>query len=164
MRKPDLDNIWEFAIKLPKGNLGEKHLKVLRTKVIPTINILKKKFKVKWYCFLIHNNKNGVPIKWNGPQYHIRFESPGCFTKNQFFIALPDYCTQITHVNPDTIKVIRGLRAELLKDQDFTIAWKLLGEQCEWVIKLMNDHKKIDQLQIMQFLHYFANIFQVRIG
>lgn len=164
MRVPNLTNIWEFAIKLPKGNLAEKHFKILKTKVIPAIKILKKKFGVKWYCFLIHNNKNGVPIKYKGPQYHIRFENIKHYTKNDLFIHLPSYCEKIQHVNPESIKEIKGLRKELFVDKSFEIGWQILGEQCEWVISFMNKHQKIDTMQVCQFLHYWANIFQVRIG
>jgi len=41
MKKPELENMWEMAIRIPESPRGI-HLEVLRKKVIPVISILEK--------------------------------------------------------------------------------------------------------------------------
>ena len=82
MKKPELENMWEMAIRIPESPQGI-HLEVLRNKAMPVISILEKKCGVKWYSFLIHNKDNGVPISYSGLQFHIRFENSAKFKKEE---------------------------------------------------------------------------------
>ncbi len=165
MKKPDIENVWEMAIRIL-----DDHIKILQTEVIPTITVLKEKCRVKWYCFLIHSRNNGVPIPYNGPQFHIRFENSANLSQEELSKLLPDYCEMIRKVESKDVEKISGIDTTLLKEDDIREAWRIIGESCEWIVGMLNAHKlefdippdKI-RLQIGQFLHYLANITQLSI-
>lgn len=49
----------------------------------------------------------------------------------------------------------------ILKSNDVDEAWRILGEQSEFMIDLMTIHKEEDYVhprQITQFMHYFMNM------
>lgn len=157
--------MWEMAIRIPK-NQGYVHLDMLRTHIMPLISVLKEKWEVKWYCFLIHNSTNGVPIPYDGPQYHIRFENSVGMEKTELITHLPDYCEMLREIKSSNNK-ISGIDEKLLRNDDVGEAWRIIGETSEWILSLIDAHKPeipISPNQIAQFLHYIANVTQIRIG
>ncbi|MFW9853840.1 MAG: hypothetical protein ACFFFG_02200 [Candidatus Thorarchaeota archaeon] len=61
---------------------------------------------------------------------------------------------------------IRGINKELLKNDDITLAWKIIGEASEWVLSILNvyeDDHNIPRHQIAQVLHFFPNLLQMPI-
>jgi len=62
------------------------------------------------------------------------------------------------------IESITGIDKSLLKEERIEEAWRVIGEQSEWAIDLLNTYKEDVQIplsQIMQFLHYFFNMMQL---
>jgi hypothetical protein len=168
MKKPDIENMREMAIRVLYKDGGD-HIKILQTEVIPTISVLKEKCGVKWYCFLIHNRDNGVPIPYNGPQFHIRFENSANHSQKELSNLLPDYCEMIRKVESKDVEKISGIDTTLLNEGDIREAWRIIGESCEWIVGMINAHKLEFDIppqkmakQISQFLHYLANITQLQ--
>ena len=164
MNKPDLNNIWETAIRIPGQPIGI-HMQVLQTKVIPVIKVLRDECAVQWYCFLIHNSQNGVPIPYSGLQFHIRFENSAKLGKEKLRKSLPPCCEMIRNADAEDISKIAGIDTNLLKDNDIAEAWKITGESCKWVVEMLNIYKAQSSIpwgkmaqQIGQFQHYIANI------
>ena len=59
---------------------------------------------------------------------------------------------------------ISGIDKFLLKNEDVGEAWRIIGEQSEWFLNLVNIFKEgadIPPEEIIQFLHYFFNMAQL---
>ncbi|MCJ7498412.1 MAG: hypothetical protein MUO78_09830 [candidate division Zixibacteria bacterium] len=166
MKKPNIENMCEMAVRIPDGSLGE-NIKSLQNKVIPVISKLKEECGVQWYCFLIHNNKNGLPISYEGFQFHIRFENTNNLSIDELKSKLPEYCEMIRKIDP-SLREISCIDTSLLKGDDIQEAWKIIGESCEWIIEMLNAHKMVEDItldrvrkQIEQFQHYIKNITMI---
>jgi len=159
MQKPNLDNIWETAIRIPYNLNKLEHILTLRKKVIPTIILLENSAKIMWYCFNIHNKKNGLPIEYDGPQFHIRFENSQDIEENELIQILPEYCEMTQKANVNTMD---GIDQHLLKNEDIANAWKIEGELCEWIVNSIRIHKDGVNIKknLCQFFHYHVNILQ----
>ena len=164
MQKPDLTRVWETYIDIDK----RYHISVLRLRVAPMIRSMLAKGQIGWYCFLLHSSREPNDQKC---YYHIRFENlTEANEKTQINEMLPDYCSkQLTSRFLDVEEFpdeISGIDKSTLVDSDISLAWKLIGEQSEWILNLIEIHqseKEITTSQIMQFLHFFANIVQMQI-
>lgn len=166
MEKPNLDRTWETFVNL--GLIGfTTRLQVynaMRSKLCPMLSSLKSGKKIKWYCFLLHDRKKlGDPNLY----FHIRFEpEDGINDKEAVNKILWDYCdkdktARFTDVEPKP-KEISNIDNSQLKDEEIEEAWKILGEQSEWVMNMVNSHKEnmeITEAQIAQFMHFFLNMF-----
>lgn len=166
MEKPNIDNMWEMAIRIPDGSWGE-HIISLQNKVIPAISKLKEECGVQWYCFLIHNNINGLPIPYQGLQFHIRFENTKNLSIDELKSKLPKYCEMIRKIESLLTK-ISGIDTSLLKGDDIQEAWKIIGESCEWIVEMLSAHKMVEEIplnrmpqQIAQFQHFIENITMI---
>lgn len=164
MENPDIENIWEMAISLGPNITWTDYIKQLKNLVIPAITVLKKNCGVRWYCFLFHNNDNGIPLKGRGLQVHIRFENSNKLSLENLTNYLPAYCEMIRK-STENLNSISGINKPLLKNEDISEAWKILGESCEWIINLINAHRlendeNINELQyqVSQFQHFIKNI------
>ena len=165
MKKPDIERMWEMAIRIP--NQIDVHRDMLRTHISPLTSVLKEKCGVKWYCFLLHNSANGVPILYDGGQFHIRFENTLELDKRELIKNIPDYCEMLRKIPSSKVNQISGIDQNLLMNDDICEAWRIIGETCEWILSIIDAHKpeiSIPPNQIAQFLHYIANITQIRIG
>ena len=171
MEKPNLDRMWETFIKIsskrtPQGN--EIILTVLydliRFKISPlTSNLI-------WYHFLIHNKESGVPTSEDDDNayLHIRFEPKN---PDDFLNSLPDYCVMTRKVNRkwvEQISIGKGITFDTsrLKHEKIEEVWRIIGEQSEWFINMLNISKEdveISILHVNQFLHYFSNMAQMPI-
>ncbi len=60
----------------------------------------------------------------------------------------------------EDLQNISGINKSLLKDDDMAEAWKIIGEQSEWLLNLVNIHKDvvIPVGQITQFMHFYLNM------
>jgi len=48
-----------------------------------------------------------------------------------------------------------------LKNQKIEEAWRIMGEQSEWLLNMLNNHKvdvEIPIGQVEQFLHFYSNM------
>ena len=122
----------------------------IREKMYP-ISQLHKKGKINWYYFLFHSKSNDL----NSLYFDIKFTSDFA-DPNKF---LPDYCIDTTKIRP--LNTIAGIDAKILKNEDITEAWRIIGEQSKWLLELFSIHKEgacIPPEQIGQFLHFYANM------
>ena len=118
-------------------------------KKIAIFQELAREGKVDWFCFLIH----AFPKDPDNAYFHVRF------TKAEGEkIELPEYCieTQMKNVG----KTISGIDESLLKNEDIREAWRMIGEQSDLIIKLVQIHKDVIPIeQFIQFMHYNMNMF-----
>jgi hypothetical protein len=142
------------------------HIGLIREKVGYTVSVLKAKGKVDWYCFWIHDRNSGVPTSADDAYlyFHIRFE----LTKHMSPVdILPIYCIMTRKVERDWVKAIsvdyKGtpFDVSLLKDDSVEEVWRLIGEQSEWLLNLLNrvkENGKIPASHIKGFLHQFTDM------
>jgi hypothetical protein len=63
------------------------------------------------------------------------------------------------------INSICGIDANLIKNSDIAEAWRIIGEQSEWLFKMLSIFKGDVPLQTVgQFLHFYANVTQLQIN
>jgi hypothetical protein len=166
MEKPDLNHLWETFIKIPvEGDVvGPSDVmniyRIIRSKMGPLIALLREEHGLGWYCWLIHNRRSGVPATEgdDNPYFHVRLEFADDVTPEEF---LPDYCVMTGKIRRQHVTSITGIDESLLRNEEIEEAWRLIGEQSEWLLNLFSIHKEdadIPPEQIGQFLHFFANM------
>jgi len=167
MDKPDLDRMWETFIQMPNydSTIPDNHIRIIRSHLSPLLFDLKQKFGVDWYCFLIHNRESGVPTSVDDDHayFHVRFALREDVEAEELLQSLQSYCTMTRKVQPGAVQSIAGIDASLLKNDDVREAWRMIGEQSEWVLNMLSIHKPNVDLfprQIEQFLHFYANMTQ----
>jgi hypothetical protein len=171
MDKPHLDRIWETYIEIPIDYQTMSYSTILRNihdtlrlKVRPTLLGLVQN-DTKWYCFLFHKSRvQGDPKFY----WHIRFEpKEGIDDKEKVNALLPDYCdnakTELCE-KVENVRTISGIDESLIRDSKIEEAWRILGEQSEWFLNMLEIHKEdvaIPSKQVYQFLHFFLNMSQL---
>jgi len=157
MQRPDLDRMWETFVRVRPD---EKPINIIRFRMRPLISRLRDEGVIGWYHFLVHPRPSELPPIEGDTNlcFHIRFEFKGTDPSK----VLPDYCVVTRKIG--RIENIAGIDRSLLKDEQIEEAWKVIGEQSEWVINMLDIHKEdvdVPLNQIMQFLHYFYNMIQL---
>ena len=170
MQRPDLNQMWETFIKIPTEDNKIRFTTLfnnIRSKIYPTISHLKENDMINWYCFLIHDRNSGVPTVQddNKPYFHIRFALEKDVDPKKFLGLLPDYCIMTRHIEgrPETIL---GIDKSIIKNERIEEAWRIIGEQSEWLLEMLNIHKEnvdIPAQQVAQFLHFFANMTRLQV-
>ena len=152
VKKPELDKVWQTWIKIDVKLIEiEEFLKIVPKMIREKVSIFSKllnKKEIDWYCFLIHP----FPEDKDHLYFHIRFSKT-----NKDKLELPEYCikTQKEKLGPR----ISGIDESLLKSEDIREAWKIIGEQSELIIKLVQIYKnKITNQQFVQFMHFNMNM------
>jgi len=157
MEQPNLDQMWETWVRIePKAGSTLKTLQdTIRNKIYPLVSSMKKKKIINWYHFLLHP----YPRDPNNGYFHIRFSVIGNIKRAED-LGLPEYCVSTMKINP--IRDITGVNRVLLKNEKIEEAWRIIGEQAEWIIKLVNIHREdiegIPIDQFVQFMHFFMNM------
>jgi len=157
MQRPDLNRIWETHIRILPD---EKPVNIIRLKILPLISRSRDEDMIGWYHFLVHPRPSELPpIEGDTNRcFHIRFEFKGTDPSK----VLPDFCVVTRKIG--RIESIHGIDRSLLKDERIEDAWRVIGEQSEWVMNMLDIHKgdvDVPPDQIMQFLHYFFNMMQL---
>jgi hypothetical protein len=167
MDKPDLNRLWETFIRFSWDDLSSgRHIGLMREKVAHAISILKAKGGMSWYCFFIHDKNSGVPTSVDDDYlyFHIRFELKKHVSPLDI---LPIYCILTRKVEPEWVKAIpidnKGTEFDmsLLKDESIEEEWRLIGEQSEWLLNLLNAFKEnvnIPASYIERFLNYYTDM------
>lgn len=171
MEKPDLSKMWETFIKIPAEDNRMKIsalYNTIRSKIYPMISGLKDNDMINWYCFLIHDRNSGVPTSKDdsNPYFHIRFTLKKNVDPDEFLDSLPNYCVMTRHIER-RLESITGINKSIIKNEEIEKAWRIIGEQSEWLLNLLNIHKEnvdIPPQQIAQFLHFYANMTQLQVG
>jgi len=70
-------------------------------------------------------------------------------------------------IKRELVEVIAGIDRSILRNEQIEEAWRIIGLISEWVLDMLNIHKRDIQIppkQIAQFLHFYSNItgLQVR--
>jgi len=148
---PDLNKMWKTWIKIGLNNQITYKLiqDVIRHKMY-NISLLKKTKKINWYYFLIHNKSDDQSSAYFDLVFTSDSDEPTGF--------LPKYCIDTKKISP--ITDILGINSSILKDSNIIEAWRLIGNQSEFIIDLVRAHNEnfeIPQQQIIQFMHYFMN-------
>ena len=167
MEKPDLNRLWETFIRFTWDELSSgAHIGLIREKVGYTITMLKAKGDVGWYCFWIHDKNSGVPTTPDDEYlyFHIRFEIKKHVSPVDI---LPVYCVMTRQVEPEWVKAVsvdaRGtpFNVSLLRDESVEQVWRLIGEQSEWLLHLLDrfkDNSSIPVNHIQGFLNQFTDM------
>lgn len=151
MENPDLNIMWRTWIKVGlKNDLTYKLLQdVIRHKVYG-LSQLEKTGKINWYYFLYHNKPDDPTNGYFDVVFTTTSEEPTKF--------LPEYCVDTKKISP--ITEIDGINSSILKDTNIVEAWRLIGEQSQFIIDLVRAHDENSEIppkQIAQFMHYFMN-------
>jgi hypothetical protein len=160
--------MWETFIRIPRADIASGiHIETIRKRLAPMIDRLVNSRIIDWYCFLIHDKTSGVPTNPNDEDayFHVRLGLQTDSTPDMLLTSLPDYCTMTRPIEAAWVANILGIDKTLLKNENIAEAWKIIGEQSEWLLKMLNSHKKeanIFPTQMAQFLHYLSNMTQLR--
>jgi len=169
MQKPDLNRMWETFIKMSLEDIRlGRYINIIRFKIYPMISGLKDNGMINWYCFLIHDRKSGVPTSEddNNPYFHIRFVLEKDVESDEFLLSLPNYCVMTRKIGGNQVESISGIDKSLLKNEEIEEAWRIIGEQSEWLLNMLNIYKQdveIPLQQIGQFLHFYSNMTQLAV-
>ena len=128
---------------------------MIKSQVTEVVSILETKQMIDWYYFLIHG-KEGDPT--NG-YFDIVFSVKEKVTSEEFVKVLPSYCLDPEHLEHFG-ESISGIPKEPLKNDEIEEAWRIIGEQSEWIIHLVNIYKNSELTiqQFIQYMHFYMNI------
>lgn len=168
MQKPHLDRMWETFIKTSLEDiLSGRHLDIIRFKIYPMIHNLTKETIINWYCFLIHGN----PKDKNDPNlyFHIRVSLVEGVDSKLFSESLPNYCLSTQPIKREAVSKIsigKDVYFDTIsfKTEKIEEAWRILGEQSEWLLKMLKTYKEdvnIPFVHVAQFFHYYFNMINL---
>lgn len=161
--KINFNNIYETYIRIPLPFNHITYINFLRSKVFPLIHELQDKNIIKWFCFLLHL----LPKSKDEAAVHIRLELTKDMGIKNLRNILPDFCEYTTKLNGEILlDKIEGINKEILKDSNLEEAWWIIGECSVWIMNMLEAHSDDTDIpiqQVGQFLHYFANIFQIKV-
>lgn len=172
MEKPDLDRLWETFVRFSWDDLSSGgHIGLIRDKVGYAISMLKARGNVGWYCFWIHDRDSGVPTSADDEYlyFHIRFELKKHVSPVDI---LPIYCVMTRKVEREWVEAVSiddkgtAFDLSLLKDASVEEVWRLIGEQTEWLLNLLNlfkDNGNIPASHIKGFMNHFTDMTAVPI-
>ncbi len=157
---PEMDATWCLSRGIDPD--APVVIKLLRDEVLPLVTRLEKN-GLSWYSFLTHNRDSGVPTTADDKNAYIHLRLDFAYSaKSPVSLELGPLWTMTREVEQP--KEIAGISCDaLLIDQ----AWDLIGEQSQWLLFLIQSHQSdsIPQLviHIRQYLHFFANMCQIRV-
>ncbi len=164
MEKPDLDRMWETFIKIgiPQKTSLQQIIHIIRSKVHPMIYGLKQRKAINWYHFLVHDRESGVPTTKddNNLYFHIRVALKKDVKPKDFRESLPNYSV-MTRPIEHRLESITGIDKSIIKNEEIEEVWRIIGEQSEWIINMLNIHKENIEMpipQITQFMHFYLNM------
>jgi hypothetical protein len=178
MQKPTLDRMWETFLRLdvvptepPEAAGAIAMLRHVREKLLPLVRQLERDAVIDWYCYVLHGRASGVPTTEDDQNVyiHLRVTTKSDVTESRFLAALPSEWLMTRRIVAPECREISGLDRSVFREADIERAWWLIGEQAEWMLALIEQHDPgVEDLQLIQhtaqFLHYFANMTQLRIA
>jgi hypothetical protein len=162
---PDADLTWLAT----RGIEGEalNVLRLLRRQVLPHVRWLERQQGLVSYHFLVHDRTSGVPCPPEDTTAYIQlrcwfkrpvdgtrlFSAPWCYLR-----ALDEKPEMAKIAGVDEEQISGGVRA----------AWDFLNAQSAWYLRLIGDFdEKVGDAVVLQhvrqFLHFLANMSQMRI-
>jgi len=170
MDVPDLARVCETFLRIGASDdlrLG-RHVDTLRADVLPLVRALQSEGLIDWYCFLIHQRPE-VPVPEGDDDFfwHVRLELQVDRSFRELTEALPEAFEMTRMVERKRLLAMSGLDESKFVGgiQD---AWRVLGEQSEWLLRTLEAHKSRVttaelSVQLGQYLHYFANMTSLRV-
>lgn len=126
-----MDKVWQVWIRIgvPQSHqdLFSKAVSIIRSQVSEVVTTLEIKKITDWYQFLIHGRED------NNLYFHIRFSLAKGVNSKDFLEALPSYCLDPKPVERKEVELISGIMKPLLKNEEIEEAWRIIGEQSEWL-------------------------------
>jgi hypothetical protein len=110
---------------------------------------------IEWYYFLIHKKENGDNFC-----FRLVLSLKEGVDSEDFLIALLSYCLEPKHLGREYGESIAGITKAQLKNDEIEEAWKIISEQSEWMIHIVNVHKdgEITIQQIIDSMHFYLNM------
>lgn len=152
MKKPRFP-VHDIFIKLctPEEHSLDRCIAALRSQIDPLILHLEKEQLIEWYFFLIHNRKSGgIPTSPNDRNlyYHLRFRLRDKVSCERLLKATEEILGFTPLWRTTNKPAISGrIEKAKLKNEEFEEAWKIMGEQSEWILHMIRAHNRsIDRL------------------
>ena len=144
--------MWRTWIKIEMGNRSpfKSFQDTIRVKIHPILQ-LQKHGQINWFYFLFHPKPDDPTNFYFDIVFTTDKEDPNNY--------LPKYCTATEKIHP--ITSISGIDEEILGNGDIREAWKVIGEQSEFIINLICSHRgdtEIHPKQIAQFMHFMNSL------
>jgi len=159
MRPPILTNSIDAIATIHDLSLDGYH-SMLRNSVSPAIRSMEKECRIIWYSFLLHDRETAgrtdLPPEITAAFLHVRFGLPDGSDQCDFMQTLP---APFIHPIAKPLGPIAGIDVSLMGG-DWAMAWWMVGESSDWVLKLVEAHPSqasIPLQQTAQFLHYITN-------
>ncbi|MGD0071662.1 MAG: hypothetical protein ABSB71_08915 [Candidatus Bathyarchaeia archaeon] len=159
MQKPNLDRLWRVWIKiLPQDTIDgdfRGSVSTIKSQITEVVSVLETKKMIDWYYFLIHGKDNDP----NNLYFDVIFSVKEGIESEEFVKVLPSYCLEPKHLDRGFGESIAGIKKELLNNEEIEEAWRIIGEQSEWIIHMVNIHKdgELTIQQFIQFMHFYMN-------
>ena len=151
MEKPDLNKMWRTWVRIGlKSQLTHKALQDTIRHKMHDVSQLQKAGKITWYYFLFHDKPDDPANGYFDAVFTTDSKDPNDF--------LPEYCVDTKKIPP--MMEILGINKTTLENEDIAEAWRIIGEQSEFIIALVRAHAEksvVNPQQMAQFMHYFMN-------
>lgn len=140
----------------------------MRENILPLVRRLEAADVIEWYSFLIHDGTCGVPTTPDDKALYIHLRlSLSPVAKDTDLAAALQAPWEMTRPAPLS-REIAGFDASAFDDGDLDPMWWMIGEQSALMLKFVEHHSpSTDAAQLLkhirQFLHFFANMSQMRI-
>src|SRR5665648_666196 len=159
MQKPNLDRLWRVWIKiLPQDGIDgdfKGAVSTIKSQVTEVVSILETNKVIDWYYFLIHGKDNDPHNLYFDVVFSVKAE----VEPEEFLKLTPSYCLEPKHLDRAFGESICGINKELLNNEEIEEVWRIIGEQSEWIIHMVNIHKdnELTIQQFIQLMHFFMN-------
>jgi len=139
----------------------------LRDEVLPTVRRLAP--YIEWFSFLVHDRASGVPTTEDDKRCYIHLRLKlRTFRQHEVIPAISRFLSDPWKFTRkvDLSREIAGVDPKVL---DVDRAWAELGKQSEWLLNFIEAcDENADGLQLVrlvrQFLHFWANMTQMRVA
>lgn len=153
------------AYLISKGveSIAPYMMRLIRDEVLPLIRSLQKNNDLEWFSFLLHSRESGVPTTEDdkGVYIHLRLS----FNRPQVKLKLPRDWVMTRSIKLS--EEIGGVDGKALVGGTKTM-WLLIGAQAALMLDFVEAYKPHTEVltlikQTRQFLHYSANMFQMKV-
>jgi hypothetical protein len=143
--------MWRTWIRIESGDQPSFKMfqDTIRQRIQPILQ-LQKNGEVNWFYFLYHSKPDDPANLYFDVVFTTERETPD--------EILPEYCIGTQKIPP--ITSISGIDEKILLGEDIRKAWRIIGEQSEFMINMVcsyNENNEIPPIQIAQYMHFFMN-------